>query len=196
MSWVPGGEKRGRFCSPSSLNLLQRPSCLQRNCEIDFVQCGWKAFPTRGQAFPRWTWIWLGVEASFLCWAGKSCRNPGEDRREIPAHPSRSRASWCNWHFVLRVLLFQERYLDLGAISENVPKVILSPWYAGSNKLKKIYIYIYIWGRRIAHWKHPGFSYHPHTFQDLAQTRGSQTRFVLFQQRKCLWDEWLCGITG
>lgn len=32
MSWVPGGEKRGRFCSPSSLNLLQRPSCLQRNC--------------------------------------------------------------------------------------------------------------------------------------------------------------------
>ena len=137
VSWVLGGEKRGRFCSPSSLSLLQRPCCLQRNCEIDFVQCGWKAFPTRGQAFPRWTWIWLGVEASFLCWAGKSCRNPGEDRREIPGHPSRSRASWYAWHFVLRVLLFQERYLDFSAISGNVPKVILSPSYADSNKLEK-----------------------------------------------------------
>lgn len=182
VSWVPGGEKRGRFCSPSSLSLLQRPCCLQRNFEIDFVQCGWKAFPTRGQAFPRWTWIWLGVEASFLCWAGKSCRNPGENRREIPGHPSRSRASWYAWHFVLRVLLFQERYLDFSAISENVPKVILSLSYADSNKLEKKY------GLGECPLEASRFQLPPPYISGFGtnQRFSNSFCFVLFHQRKCL----------
>ena len=131
VSWVPGGEKRGRFCSPSSLNLLQRPSCLQRNCVKQIlssvVEKRFQQGDKRFQGEPESDWMLRQVsyaEPGNL--AGTQARTGGE----IPAHPSRGRASGCAWHFALRVLLFQGRFLDLGAISENVPEVILSPWYA------------------------------------------------------------------
>lgn len=46
----------------------------EKFCKTDFVRWCWKAFPTCGGAFPRWSCICLGVEARCPCQAGKSCR--------------------------------------------------------------------------------------------------------------------------
>lgn len=131
--------RKGVGCSSSSLNHLCLGACLdsgselpaEKWCKTDFAHWAWKAFATWGRVFPRWIWIWLGVEASWM---------PSPEIAQTHAtwvlegteqgDPNPLVLLMCSYsQSCLRSSPFEGRSLGLGVFSENFPRVILFPWY-------------------------------------------------------------------